>query len=130
MRSSRFHGHGRRRLMLSSKAFFGGLLILASLAIGACDQTKRYTDQEHVQRARDFQAQGKLESAVIELRNALQQNPKNAEARLRLGEIYVDLGLGEQAELELNKAKELGTDADALKVPKGRALLLRGLYQR
>ncbi|HEY2986144.1 MAG TPA: XrtA/PEP-CTERM system TPR-repeat protein PrsT [Candidatus Binatia bacterium] len=116
--------------MLSSKAFLGGLLILASLAIGACDQTKRYTEQEYVQRARDFQAQGKLESAVIELRNALQQNPKNAEARLRLGEIYVDVGLGEQAELELNKAKELGSNADVLKVPMGRALLLRGLYQR
>ena len=117
--------------MFTSKALYGGLFILVSLPmLDACDQTKRYTDQEYVQRAKELQAQGKLESAVIELKNALQKNPKNSEARLRLGEIYTDLGLGEQAELELNRAKELGIDAEALKVPMGHALLLRGLYLR
>src|SRR6266540_2890984 len=116
--------------MLGSKALLGSLLILASLTIGACDQTKRYTDQELVQRAKDFQAQGKPDSAVIELKNALQKNPKNAEARLRLGEIYVQLGFGEPAERELKWAKELGIADEALKVPMGQALLLRGLYQR
>ena len=117
--------------MFTSKALYGGLFILVSLPmLDACDQTKRYTDQEYVQRAKEFQAQGKLESAVIELKNALQKNPKNSEARLRLGEIYTDLGLGEQAELELNRAKELGIDNDVLKVPKGQALLLQGLYKR
>jgi putative PEP-CTERM system TPR-repeat lipoprotein len=123
--------HGRERLMPGSKALLGSLLILASLlTVGACDQTKRYTEQELVQRAKDFQAQGKPESAVIELKNALQQNPKNGEARLRLGEIYAQLGFGEQAEIELKRAEELGIDDEALKVPMGRALLLRGLYQR
>src|SRR5438105_11931405 len=103
--------------MLKSKPLFGGLLILACLlTVGACDQTKRYTDQDYVQRANEFAAQGKLESAVIEFKNALRKNPKNSEARLRLGEIYSDLGLGEQAERELNKAKEGGIDAEALKV--------------
>lgn len=117
--------------MLSSKALIGGLLVLASvLTVAACDQTKSYTDQEHVQRARDFQAQGKPDSAVIELKNALQKNPKNAEARLRLGEVYAQLGFGEQAELELKWAKELGIGDDALKVPMGQALLRRGLYKR
>jgi putative PEP-CTERM system TPR-repeat lipoprotein len=117
--------------MLNPKALPGGLLIVASLLMmGACDQTKRYTDQEYLQKAEEFQAQGKFESAVIQLRNALQKNPKNLEARLRLGQIYTDLGMGEQAEVELNRAKELGIDADSLKVPMGRALLLRGLYQR
>ena len=117
--------------MLKSRALSGGLLILASLLmVGGCDQTKQYTDQDHLQRAKEFQAQGNLESAVIEFKNALQKNPKNSEARLRLGEAYTDLGLGEQAELELNKAKELGIDANVLKIPMGQALLLRGLYQR
>src|SRR5947207_10416452 len=130
MRPSRFYAHGRKRLMRSSKVFFRSLLIVASiLTIGACDQTKRYTDQEHVQRAKDFQAQGKPDSAVIELKNALQKNPKNAEARLQLGEIYAQLGFGEQAELELKRAKELGVDDEALKLHMGQALLLQGLYK-
>jgi putative PEP-CTERM system TPR-repeat lipoprotein len=117
--------------MFNAKALSGGLLILVSLlALGACDQTKRYTDQEHVQKAKELQDQGNLDSAVIELKNALQQNPKNLEARSRLGEIYVSQELGEPAESELNRAKEFGMDFEALKVPMGQALLLQGLYQR
>jgi putative PEP-CTERM system TPR-repeat lipoprotein len=117
--------------MFGFNGLLNGVFIVASmLVMGACDQTKPYTDQERVQRAKDFQAQGKLESAVIEFRNALQQNPKNAEARLRLGEIYVTQGLGEQAEKELQRAKELGTDVETLKVPTGQALLLQGKFQR
>jgi len=117
--------------MRNSKILFSSLFILASLLpIGGCDQTKRYTDQEYVQRAKDFQAQGKLDSAVIELKNALQKNPNNPEARLRLGEIYAELRLGEQAELELKRAKELGMNDEALKVPMGQALLLQGFNAR
>src|SRR5438552_3030451 len=117
--------------MCNSKILFTGLFILASLlTIGGCDQTKRYTDQEYVQRAKDFQAQGKLDSAIIELKNALQKNPKNPEARLRLGEIYTESGLGEPAELELTRAKEPGIDSEALKVPMGQALLLQNLNAR
>src|SRR6266403_1886576 len=102
-----FAGHGTERVMLSTKALLGSLLVLASiLTIAACDQTKRYTEQELMQRASDFQTQGRPDFAVIELKNALQKNPKNAEARLRLGEIFAQLGMGEQAERELKRAKE------------------------
>jgi putative PEP-CTERM system TPR-repeat lipoprotein len=117
--------------MRNLKPLCSSVCILASvLTVGACDQTKRYTDQELVQKAKDFQAQGKPDSAVIELKNALQKNPKNLEARLRLGEIYAQLGMGEPAELELRRAKELGADSEALKVPMGQALLLQRLYAR
>ncbi len=71
--------------MFSSKALSGGLFMLAAaLATGACDRAQRYTDQEYVQKAKDFQDHGKLDSALIELKNALQKNPKNPEARWRL----------------------------------------------
>jgi putative PEP-CTERM system TPR-repeat lipoprotein len=117
--------------MLNLKALYGGLLVLATLlAAGGCGQTQRTTDEEYLQKAKEYQAQGKLESAVIQLKNSLQKNPKNLEARLRLGEIYADLGFGDQAELELIRAKDLGTDAEALKILLGRALLLQGLYSR
>jgi len=117
--------------MFNSKTLSGGLLMLAAaLATGACDRPQRYTDQEYVQKAKDFQAQGKLESALIELKNALQKNPKNSETRWRLAEIYISQGLGEPAENELKKARELGMDNEALKIPMGEALLLQGLYPR
>jgi putative PEP-CTERM system TPR-repeat lipoprotein len=116
--------------MLNSNTLSLSVLLVASFLISACDQSKRYTDQEFVQRAKDFQAQGKLSSAAIEIRNALQKNPKNQEARLLLGDIYIELSLGEPAEQELIRAKELGMDEEALKVPMGQALLLQGLYKR
>src|SRR6266699_3625045 len=106
--------------MFNSKALSRGLLMLAAaFAIGACDRAQQYTDQEHVQKAKDFQDQGKLESALIELKNALQKNPKNAEARGRLAEVYISQGLGEPAEAELKKAKELGMNSEALKILMG-----------
>src|SRR5437660_2230046 len=117
--------------MFNSKSLSGSLLVVAAaLGTGACDRAQHYTDQEHVQKAKDFQDQGKLNSALIELRNALQKNPKNSEARWRLAEVYVSQGLGEPAESELKKAKELGMDTEALKIPMGQALLLQGLYAR
>jgi len=113
------------------KVLFSGLLVLVTvLAVAACGRIMGRTEQELVQQGKELQAQGKLASAAIEFRNALQKNPKNAEARQRLGEIYVSQGLGEQAENELSRAKELGVAFDSLKVPMGEALLLQGRYQR
>src|SRR6266478_1112440 len=117
--------------MANSKALAGGLLMLAAaLATGGCDRAQQNTDQEYVQKAKDFQEQGKLASALIELKNALQKNPKNSEARWRLAEVYISQGLGNAAENELKKAKELGMSAEALNIPMGQALLLQGLYPR
>jgi putative PEP-CTERM system TPR-repeat lipoprotein len=117
--------------MFNAKTLSGGLLMLAAaLATSGCDRAQRNTDQEYVQKAKDFQDQGKLDSALIELKNALQKNPKNSEARWRLAEIYIGQGLGEPAENELKKARELGMDSEALKISMGQALLLQGLYPR
>src|SRR5450432_4228620 len=116
--------------MLNTHARLGLTILFLSFMLAACDRTKQYSDVEHLQKGKEYQTQGKLEAATIELKNALQKNPKNAEARLRLGEIYTSQGLGEQAELQLNMAKEAGIDLETLKIPLGEALLLRRLNQR
>ena len=64
----------------------------ALLSFGGCDRVGGDTEQAHLQRAKDFKAEGKLQSSVIELKNTLQKNRDNAEARWLLGAIYVDLG--------------------------------------
>jgi putative PEP-CTERM system TPR-repeat lipoprotein len=123
--------YGRERLMLDAKALLRSLIILAAvLAISACNRAQSYTDQEYVQKAKEFQDQGKQDSALIELKNALQKNPKNLEARWRLADVYISKGQGELAENELKKAKDLGMDPEALKIAMGQALLLQGEYQR
>lgn len=106
------------------------LLLVAPLLLAGCDRTTNFTEQEHIQRAKDFQAKGDFGPASIELKNALQKNPKSAQARWLLGEIYVELGVGKDAEKELNKARELGVSEESIKVPLARALLLEEEFQR
>ncbi len=66
------------------------------------------TDVEYLESAKSLAASGDIKSYAIELKNALQQNPKNAEARFLLGQYYVNNQLGAPAEKELEKAIEYG----------------------
>ena len=105
-------------------------VVISVGGITGCEQGREYSESEHIQRAKVFQDKGEWAAAVIEAKNALQQNPQNAEARWLLGDLYSSLGLGREAEKELDQAKALGVGEEALKVPRGRALLAQGLYQR
>jgi len=114
------------------KPFIKSTMLLAvsatlamSLALSGCDRFRNFTDQEHVQRAKDFQAKGDLRASEIELKNALGKNANNVEARLLLGEVYLASEQGASAEKELKRAQTLGVGAESLKVPLARAYLLQ-----
>jgi hypothetical protein len=51
------------------------------IATGLAGCGDRTTDVEHVQRAREHQAKQELPASIIELKNALQKNPENSDAR-------------------------------------------------
>ena len=119
---------GQHKNLLRLAAVFVAAALLSSLT--GCDRLHNYTDKEYVQRAKQAQSQGKLEAAVIDFKNALQKNPKNAEARWLLGQIYADQGLGREAEKELMLAQELGIGREAIVASLGKALLAQGLYKR
>ena len=72
---------------------------------------------------------GAYDSAVIQLKNALQLDPDYDEARALLGELYVELGDGESAEKELLAALALGVPADKLWIHLSYAKLLQGRYE-
>src|SRR4030065_1192158 len=85
------------------------LLILAlSSPLGGCDATARLTEQEHIQRAKDFEDKGNLKGSIIELKNAIQKNPDSPQARLLLGQVYLKAGFGAEAEKELTRAEKPG----------------------
>src|SRR5258708_29306235 len=102
--------------MKSSKAqcrWFGVFAIsIAVLSFSGCNRVVDYTEPERLQRARSFRDEGKLQASVIELKNVLQKNPDNAQARLLLGEVYLDLWQSPNAEKGLLKAKQLGAAED------------------
>ncbi|MCU0935635.1 MAG: PEP-CTERM system TPR-repeat protein PrsT, partial [Gammaproteobacteria bacterium] len=103
------------------------LPVLFALALPACDAGPSAT--EHVDRARAFAEQRDLNASVIELKNALQKEPENAQARLLLGKVYLEMGDGAGAEKELARAGRLGAVDAELSLALARALLLERKYQ-
>jgi putative PEP-CTERM system TPR-repeat lipoprotein len=103
-------------------------LTALTLALAACEAN--YTAEEHLRRAQEAEARGDLQASLIELKNAAQKDPKNAQARLLLARHYLKAGQGAEAEKELKRARELGQDWDGLKPLYADALLQQGEFQR
>ncbi|MCO6441361.1 MAG: PEP-CTERM system TPR-repeat protein PrsT, partial [Nitrococcus mobilis] len=106
------------------------ILILALvLPLTACDRFGAQSPEEHIRNATEYRAQGELNAAVIELKNALQQSPDNAKARHLLGKIYVESGQGQAAEKELRRAISLGVPEVEVAPELAKAMLMQGRYQ-
>lgn len=65
-------------------------------------------------------------AAVIQLKNALQQNPRNLPARILLGRTLNKLGNGEEAEHQLKLARGAGANDSQILAPLGEAYLAQG----
>lgn len=81
---------------------------------------------EYLSDAQEYFEKGEFSAAVIQLKNALLVEPDNEQARLLLGQAYLELQNGTSAYKELKRAKELGASRETVLVPMGRALLMSG----
>ncbi len=104
------------------------LILCLVLAAGGC--SKPLTESERLARAKQFQEEGNLRATMIELKDLLQQNPNNIEARRLLGETYLRLGDGVAAEKEFKRAIDLGLAKEAVILGLAEALQLQGKYQQ
>lgn len=80
--------------------------------------------------AERLRANGELNAAIIELKNALQDDPEYGPGRRLLGVLYVELGNGAEAEKELLRARRLHVQENGIALPLGEALLQQREYQR
>lgn len=94
----------------------------------ACDGAG-LSEQEMLQKARDFLEQGELQAASIELRNTLQQNSENAEARYLLGEINLDIGDFSSAVKDFKKAASAGLKDGKAQIGIARALVAQQQFR-
>lgn len=106
------------------------LVFLSAAGLSGCDRISSLTEQEHIQRAKDFEAKGDFKTSIIELKNAVQKNPDSAQARLLLGQIYLKIGQGAEAEKELQRAQSLGVGENSIKPQLAESLLQQGEFQR
>ena len=93
-----------------SKYIRNGLLVLIAGLLLACSGDM--TGNKEVGQASEYLSEGKLNAAVIELKNALQKNGNNQQARWMLGKLYFEKGVYADAIKELVKASELGQPDD------------------
>lgn len=111
----------------ASVAMISGAIVLM-VGLSAC--SKNQTSEKLIADAKQYQQKGDNKAAVIQLKNVLQKDPDNKEARYLLGSIYNQAGDPVSAEKELRKAVSLGM-SPAMALPDlGKALLAQGQFQK
>ncbi len=103
------------------------VMILGVLLITGCSQ-EPVSDKEYYTKAQQYYDKGEKYAAIIELKNALKQNKKNAKARLLLGKVYIDLADGPNGEKELRRAIEYGEKSAEVVFLLVRTLILQNRF--
>ena len=96
------------------------------MLLGVAFSAAATSSEEYFREAEAYSKKGDISAAIIQAKNALKEDPKNAKARFLLGEIYLQRGNGAGAEKELDRARRLGMEWRKLIVPLARAYLLQG----
>jgi len=101
---------GLRQSAMSVRRTANACISAAMLAVFAvaCGQTS--DPVALIAKAQAYRKNGDYPAAIIELRNALQLNPENGEARYLLGTAYLESGDAAFATVELKKALDSGYD--------------------
>jgi putative PEP-CTERM system TPR-repeat lipoprotein len=81
-------------------------ILVTTLLLGACSEIK--TADEQIASANIALNNGDVSAAIINLKNVIKNDTNNSNARVLLGEIYLESGSGLNAEKELLKAYQLG----------------------
>jgi putative PEP-CTERM system TPR-repeat lipoprotein len=102
--------------------------ILLTLFLTGCGKSQ--DPAALVAEAAQYQQKGDSKAATIQLKNALQKDPENGEARFALGSIYADAGDALAAEKELQKAASLGVKSERVTPVLGKVLMALGKYQK
>jgi putative PEP-CTERM system TPR-repeat lipoprotein len=100
-------------------------LLLAPL-IASCDNKSA---AQYIRDAEADRAAGKISAAIIDVKNALQKDPKNLSARVLLAHFYLELPDPIGAEAELLRARQDGVDASVIAKPLAEAELMLGKPQ-
>ena len=98
-------------------------MLLFLVGVG-CEPSK--TADEYIKSAQSRRAAGDISAAIIDLKNALQRDPKNLTGRVLLAQFYLDLPDPVGAEAELLRARQDGADPAVVTKPLAQAELLLG----
>lgn len=105
-----------------------GILLLLTLSLMACSDW--FVDEQRLmEKAKDYIDSRSINAAAIELRNVLQVNPDNAEARYLLAGINLTFGDFSTAEKEFGRAELAGWDPGQARAGIARCHIGMGRFQ-
>ncbi|MEO0421517.1 MAG: tetratricopeptide repeat protein [Pseudomonadota bacterium] len=110
--------------MITQRVRHAGVAIAALTLLASCGG--EVPTPELISRAVAASEEGRYREAIIDLRNAVANDPNNAEARFELGSAALQLGDAATAEKELRRARELGYDAEPTIAKMAAALIQLG----
>jgi putative PEP-CTERM system TPR-repeat lipoprotein len=109
------------------------ITVLAAIAIAmtaaACSKDPQKAKVEYFESGNRYFEQKKYQEAVVEYRNAIQQDPKYGEARYKLAETYAKLDDARNAYREYIRAADLLPSNAEAQLRAGTLLLLAGQYE-
>ncbi len=113
---------------MNEKVLVAGRGLLVSLFLMLLSCGGAVDEAQMLAQAREYLQQNKIQNSVIELKNILQANPENAEARYLLGEINMRVGDYATAIKEFRRAAENGWPAEQAILGEMRALEAQKRY--
>jgi len=117
------------KLLSASIVSFALLFSVAPVATYAIPYTQQQVDENYEKALIAFQEE-KLPTAIIYLKNTLQQDPQHMPARVLMAEILIAQGNGAAAEVELNRARSGHVDNTRLTVLFAKSYLLQSQFNK
>ncbi len=103
-------------------------VVIACMLIGGCAGDPRSAAKEFARSGDAYLSAGKLPEAVVEYRNAIQNDPQDGTIRLKLGEAYLRLGDPRKALEECVRAADLLPEDSNARLKAGDLFLLVGRF--
>ena len=102
---------------------------IALVVAAACSRDPETAKREYVKSGDGYMRDHKVAEAIVQYRNAVQQDPRFGEARKKLAEAYEQSGDVRSAFVEYVRASDLLPADVALQVKAGNLLLLVGQFE-
>src|ERR1700733_15235672 len=105
-----------------------GCLALVAIVSSNCDRDVERVKRDYVERGDRYAKDNNIDAAIIEYRNAVQEDPRFAEAYRKLSAAYLKRGDGAKALQAATTAADLIPDVPEAQIEAGDLLLLAGRF--
>jgi len=122
--SAKYRSIERKNIMLKRRHFFAWALLACGLFHQACSRDPEVLKRSYMAKGDRYAAQQKLKEAIVEYRNAVQQDAKFGEVRLKLANAYLKIGDAPDAYREFIRAADLLEGNAEAQISAGKMLLL------